>query len=179
MEVNIYIGFWAFKVKVHSIWVLWTRRLSRMQGQLFSWSWVHKSFHGVAQGLWVVGCGPWPLSYHVTPFFKKLVEGALESGLSTRRWIWWTLQTHYWLQQKRHSSYDKPICCTWAGLGYCEELHHSLKNFSPRQGHFRQLLVWQTRSKNITKNASSWSSPEAKFPSVWGYPRNLIYEESP
>jgi hypothetical protein len=34
------------------------------------------------------------------------------------------------------------------GLGYSEEAHRSIKNFSPRQSYLRQRLVWWTRWTN-------------------------------
>ena len=34
------------------------------------------------------------------------------------------------------------------GLGYGEEVHRSVKNFSPRQSYLRQQLVWWTRWPN-------------------------------
>jgi hypothetical protein len=42
--------------------------------------------------------------------------------------------------------------------------------FNPRQGYLSQRLVWQTKMKkrnNNQHNASSWSSPEAKFIVQW------------
>ena len=49
-------------------------------------------------------------------------------------------------------------------LDYNDDVHRSLKNFSPRQGYLRPWLVWWTRWKNNNnKLTSSWKSPEVKF----------------
>ena len=38
-----------------------------------------------------------------------------------------------------------------AGLDSREEVHESVKNFSPRQGYLRERFEWQTRWKNDIK----------------------------
>ena len=100
VEVNIYIYIymksWALKLICTQIWVLWTRRPSRMQGQFLflfylkinkiRWDkqhfsgWVHKSFYGATTR--VEGCGSRApiLILSWGAFHKELFGRALVSG---------------------------------------------------------------------------------------------------
>jgi len=54
-------------------------------------------------------------------------------------------------------------CSLRASLHYGEEVHRSVKNFSPRHGYLRQVGEDEKTIKNTSIFHWSWSSPEAKF----------------
>jgi hypothetical protein len=53
----------------------------------------------------------------------------------------------------------------WVGLDYGEELHRSVKNFSPRQGKFEATVGMLDKMGKVRffLNVSSWSSSWVKF----------------
>jgi len=69
-----------------------------------------------------------------------------------------------------------------ASLHYGEEVHQSVKNYSPRHGYLRQAGEDEKTIKNASIFNWSWSSPEAKFnsyPWVLRSPKKLDLQRTP